>query len=196
MKKVVIVALLISMISLTGCEISKNKVAEYNSMKSTLEFINSDIDIDKYNNALLFIMSDEAKYRDTLETGIKQYSDVLGDSIYTKLIGESLGDSKNNIEKGEEYYSNPYNNVDIGKKRDKYAIYAEHYTITGYGTKEQAQEALDDFNSLPLNSITQINYYQDMITVRMDNKYTGEKLLRVTLKDGKIQDYKIMEKQK
>lgn len=226
MEKVLLMILAIALVfQISGCakRLSKKEEAEYHRMEKAYEEMMEGIDTDKYEEAILFLVSDDISSKEGIEAGRSKFKDLIDDRVFESLIA---GLPDENINQEEEDLTNWEDdpaewqddeiieeddfddilegleipeNVDIENIKNilrpneegLYPIYGDYFEIIGYGTKEEAVKALIDFYSKPLNTIRYIGSYKSIVMARIDNKYSGEFLVRVKVKNGKIIDYEI-----
>lgn len=192
MRKLSILCLLTIGISLVGCSVrgvdKSDPIVAYNINLSELNNVDSHEILDRYTEAIMFIVSDDIIYRDYIEENREKFKDTIDDLVFTQLLSKATEDTTPTIDlTNEEYLSNPYNNIDLEVDEEgDYPIYGTHYVVSKYGTREEAQEALDLFNSTPTNTIVYSVVYRDGITLKLDNKYTGGYALKIGTENGKI----------
>lgn len=196
MKKFISISLIvISLASLTGCSfgLDESKMAEYHDMEAINSYMESPLDADKYTESILFILSDDVRYSDYLNENSIKYKDTIGDSIISELGKRTSYISKEYEDPGDEGEPSIYDVNNLVGEDDRYPLYGACYSIEGYGTKEEAIQAIEDFNLQALNNITSLNVYRDMLVARVFNKYSGESLVRFKIVNCKLEDFKVFE---
>lgn len=193
--KRVIALVALTILTFTGCGMSSGKLAEYYSMKSAYDEISYTVDTNKYTSAVLFLINPEIVFTEFIEENAESFSDIIDDTLMIQVRAKSnkkeaakdSGDKFTNLE--EEQYKNE-NKIEV---IDEYGhpIYGTHYEIINYGTKEESEQSLIDFNALPDNTVMSVSIYKDMVIYRVDNKYYGEYMVRIKLNNNKIIDYSI-----
>ena len=189
-KKILFITTMIVIASLSGCS-GKVDESEYYKLKSAYEEMNYTLDIQKYKEAILFLSNSNIIYKEYIEENKDKFTEVIDNSLLNTL--ESKAIEKPASEEMKENFKNleeeQYGNVDI--KQYEYPIYGNHYRIISYGTKEESEKSIEQFKNLPDNTIMGTSIYVEMVTFKVDNKYYGEYMVRVKIKDDKIIDYYI-----
>lgn len=180
---------------LAGCSdrLTDEELIEYRRMERVYNDMQYKIDIEKYKDAILFLVSPDKVDKNYIEKGRELYGDIINESIFNKFIEElpdEISDEPlDNFDNYEDY------NIEIDEesiKNEEYPIYGSHLEIIGYGTLEEHQKSLEEFNSLPDNIIKFISIYKGLLVIKLDNKYTGEFMVSVKLdQNGTIIDFDI-----
>ena len=182
------IGLLVIMVGITGCSSIGNRLegerlAEYHSMVKDKDRIETVVDLGKYEEAAIFMLSADTLTKDEVEEGKLKYGDLIVDTFYTGLgqvdIQESLDDTDNSdvVDLGD---------VDTETLEDGHPIYGTHFELLGYGTKDESDKSIAEWSDAPLNTIIKGAAYKDRIVFRVDSKVSWEFLYVMNLEDGKI----------
>jgi len=177
------VTVALSIVALLNGRINKSQEIEYYSLLKAIEDANYNIDTTHYEDAILFLVSPER----TAEQ-LNKVKDLIDETIIDNLTIPEQIENKTNVEintAGDVDTSSTYSNDNI------YPIYGSHYSITGYGSKEESEKSLEELKKYPDNVIKCITPYKYILVAKIDNKYTGEYMLRLRLKDNKIIDFEM-----
>lgn len=174
---------------LVGCgNLSSKEVAEYNRMLEESEQVGASVDTNKIEEAILFLLDANIIYTDYIEEN-KDKLDLLSDELALKVkegaTERDSNDTYSKVSNPDEELVGGVNNIG----ENDYPIYGSHYEVVGYGTKEESEESVKEFKSLRDNTILEISTIKDIVTAKVDNKYYGEYLIRIRVKDDKITDF-------
>lgn len=190
-----IICLIALTIVLSSCSkekvIDKSMEANYYSNLEYSKKLSSKIDIEGYRKSMETLLNGNIIYKDYLDKQVKplkNVTDTLKDTLYVEAERRNKeAIIEDDDEEGWEGALDIYDDVEMTKQEDgEYAIYGDEYNINGYGTKEEAQKAIDEFNKKPTETIKDIDAYNDLLLVRIHNKYFGLRVIGFKLVDGKI----------
>ena len=185
MRKILTVIVVLTL--LVGCtqRLESEQIAEYRNMERALSEMNYSLDVERYEQAILAILDgrDTAEWEDIignhlLEDGLEHPEDEEPLDDFTNYEDEDL-----DWDEIEE---------ELASGEDDYPIYDDHFNIVGYGTKEESERSIKEFEELPDNRVTHTSVYKDVIVLTVDSKYTGEYLVKADIdEDLKISMLKI-----
>ena len=189
MKKLAIGIILLASTMLIGCDrrISDKDMTAYGLMVSAQQEKNVSIDVKEYRDAIMFILDPMALDINYIENNKDKYRDLIADELIQQIELKARNMSKSNLDyEDDENLKNPYENIELFEKDGQYPIYSTHYTINGYGTLEEAKEAIERFKEIPTNIVQSYDVCKDEILIHVDNKYSGTQIYLITITDDKI----------
>lgn len=194
---------------LTGCSKGLTAVekAEYQRMLGVKASMNLEIDTEKYQEAVLYILSDKVVITEELVGTIGEYQEYFTENMVSslKLKSEKAIDTEDTIDTvvegneipggedlWEEWEGEPLEDEWEAYEEDgMYPIYDRYFSVVSYGTKEEMIASIEDFKGLPVNEIKSATVYPEMIVYRVINKFQGEIAVVVKLIEGKIDSYEV-----
>lgn len=187
MSKRLLVIPILAIMFIGGCSnVDKSKYMRMEEAKKQIEYT---MDMDKYSNAILYLMDRETTKSYSTDNISSDILDIIDDTLLND--NGAIDDTSEYDMYSEESGKNPYTNIELFGKDGEYPIYGEMYTIYRYGTLEEAKEAIEVFNAAPMNKIVSYSANTDTIIARLSNKYTGGYTVRFKLVDGVITEYKL-----
>lgn len=188
MKKIAVVIVVIAAVIIgvvfKSQGLDSTQRAEYYSMIGAYSDMQYNVDVSKYEDAMLFLMMPSINNNDELQKAKSKYANTIADSLFADIQND-MTSNKDDSEQTEDSL-NSSDNEDIPtdtnseqnhntyvEETDEYPIYGIPYSIVGYGTKEESQDSQEEFRNTPVNSIKSTCAYKDIICVTAMNKYTG-----------------------
>lgn len=170
---------------------SKARQRDYYAMQGVLEEVNYTVDKELYTDAVLFLCSSDKNNKEKISEAKEKFSSII-DSELLEIL-DSKADMTQSIHMENMDMESAYDNSSqyLDTDDESYPIYGDQLRIVRYGTKEESEESIKWFAELPENTVSSCSVYKDVLLFRVKNKVSGEKLIRLTLDDGKIVDYKI-----
>lgn len=170
---------------------SKDRQRDYYAMQGVLEEVNYTVDKELYTDAVLFLCSSDKNNKEKISEAKEKFSSII-DSELLEIL-DSKADMAQSIHMENMDMESAYDNSSqyLDTDDESYPIYGDQLRIVRYGTKEESEESIKWFAELPENTVSSCSVYKDVLLFRVKNKVSGEKLIRLTLDDGKIVDYKI-----
>lgn len=185
--EVAVIAL--SLLSVAGCGISKDKYSEYLNMQADYSKINYEYTTD-YTEAIMFIANHSELSKDKMASELKKYKETITNNMILSMEIQAEKDKNS-----EETQVSPASPEDVGVDDgtnivpEEHPIYGKYLSVEGYGTYEESLASLRELDNMTTNSIVTVDKYKDYLVVKLDNKYTGEFLMTFTIKDNKLDSY-------
>lgn len=177
MKKKLIAISMLVVLMMSGCSKQETRVKTlYN------------IDVDSYTE-MMEVLIRYSSLTGRMQDVIKQtYSDYITPSALDKLsqFRNMKYYEENDSVIVVEWYDNEGDSIE-------YPIFNSYGTIDSYGTYDEYLESYESFINSPLNTLTSVERYGNMLLFNYNNKFNGRMIVRVKLNvEGKIDDIAVL----
>lgn len=175
--------------------LGKSELAEYHGMVRAYNDMNFTLEVGNYEEAVLFLVSTDVIFKEEIRSRRIKFSEVVSESLMDRLESQAISESKHSVSDIMEDLTNieeEYEGEYVYEEGGLYPIYGRYFEVVEYGTKEESDRSLEYLEEQEDNDIIRYSIFKDTIIYKIDNKYTGEYMLAVNIKDSKISDFNIL----